>query len=194
MNRREALSAVSTILGGTIIGAEAFMSGCTNKVNSDPAFTGMLNPEQISLLDEVGETMLPTTATGPGAKAAQVGQFIHTIVTDFYTPAQQQVFLAGLEELDKLADGSFIALKEKDRLALLKITAQAAKDTPGSTVQINGIEEEVPHYFTLIRQLIMWGYLSAEVTAKESYNFVPVPGRYEGCIDYKKGDKVMYGG
>ena len=30
MNRRDALTRVSLLLGGTILGAEAFLSGCTN--------------------------------------------------------------------------------------------------------------------------------------------------------------------
>ena len=29
MNRREALSRVALIMGGTVLGAEAFLSGCT---------------------------------------------------------------------------------------------------------------------------------------------------------------------
>ena len=31
MNRREALSRVAIIMGGTVLGAEAFLSGCATK-------------------------------------------------------------------------------------------------------------------------------------------------------------------
>ena len=69
MNRREALSRVSILLGGTIIGAEAFLSGCKTTTTKTAAFS----TENIALLDEVGETIIPTTPDSPGAKAAQIG-------------------------------------------------------------------------------------------------------------------------
>ena len=78
MDRREALSRVALIFGGTIIGAEAFLSGC----KTTPKKEGLFADADIALLDEVGDTILPTTAASPGAKAAQIGQFMKTIVTD----------------------------------------------------------------------------------------------------------------
>jgi hypothetical protein len=40
MNRRDAISRVGLILGGTVIGAELFISGCKSgsKVNTDDLF------------------------------------------------------------------------------------------------------------------------------------------------------------
>ncbi|HCH44357.1 MAG TPA: twin-arginine translocation pathway signal protein, partial [Algoriphagus sp.] len=34
------------------------------------------------------------------------------------------------------------------------------------------------------------GYFSSEIGATQSLNYVEVPGRYDGCIDYNKGDKA----
>ena len=67
MNRREAISAVRFLVGGSVIGAEAFLSGCSSKPSS-PSVNGVLTSDQIAFLDEVGETILPTTASSPGAK------------------------------------------------------------------------------------------------------------------------------
>lgn len=76
MNRREALGRVGLILGGTIIGAEFFISGCkpsSKKVNE------LFDENNVALFDEIGETILPATST-PGAKAAAIGNFMALMV------------------------------------------------------------------------------------------------------------------
>src|SRR5690349_19751819 len=103
MDRREALSRVALILGGTIIGAEAFLSGC----KTTPAKVGLFAAEDIALLDEVGDTILPTTAASPGAKAAQIGDFMKTIVTDCYTEDDQRTFTDGITKLQKAAKDKY---------------------------------------------------------------------------------------
>src|ERR1700755_945827 len=99
MDRREALSRVALIVGGTIIGAEAFLSGCKN----EPKKEGLFAADDIALLDEVGDTILPTTAASPGAKAAQIGQFMKVIVTDCYPEDDQRTFTDGIGKLNDAA-------------------------------------------------------------------------------------------
>lgn len=78
MNRREALSRVAIIMGGTVLGAEAFLSGCTT------AKTGLVfSADDIAFLNEVGEVIIPATNT-PGAKEAKVGEFMSVMVRDCY--------------------------------------------------------------------------------------------------------------
>ena len=62
MQRREAVQYISLLLGGTLIGANAFLTGCKTKNEVSYTFTD----EDIAFLNEVGETILPATAT-PGA-------------------------------------------------------------------------------------------------------------------------------
>ena len=47
-----------------------------------------------------------------------------------------------------------------------------------------------PHYFMMMKQLTLFGYFTSEVGSK-SVRYIPVPGRYEGCVPYKKGDKLI---
>ena len=81
MNRRDALSRVALLVGGTVIGAEFFLSGCKNedRVGSSVDFT----EKDIAYLDEIAETILPKTDT-PGAKDAKVGAFMTVMVKDTY--------------------------------------------------------------------------------------------------------------
>ena len=81
MNRRDAVSAVAILLGGTIVGGEMFLSGC--KPGARKAAGIPMTQDDVAFLDEVAETIIPATGT-PGAKAAKVGQFMNTMVTDCF--------------------------------------------------------------------------------------------------------------
>src|SRR3954462_6192008 len=98
MNRRDAISRVGLLLGGSIIGAEFFISGCKSgsSLNTDD----LAAPETTAFLDEVGETILPATST-PGAKEAKVGAFMAVMVKDCYTEADQKAFKEGITKLDE---------------------------------------------------------------------------------------------
>jgi hypothetical protein len=188
MNRREALSSVALLLGGTIVGAEVFLSGCTT---SDKKLGASLNlsPDDISFLDEVGETILPTTASSPGAKATKIGEFMKTIVNDCYEEKDQKIFLDGMQKLDaasKSKNGkSFLESDDKQRHDLLVDLDKEQKDYMSKKKP-----EEPSHYFRMMKELTLWGYFTSEIGATKALRYVAVPGRYEGCIPYKKGDKA----
>jgi hypothetical protein len=42
----------------------------------------------------------------------------------------------------------------------------------------------------MMKQLTVWGYFTSEAGATKALRYVPVPGRYEGCIPYTKGEKA----
>ena len=212
MDRREALSRVALIFGGTIIGAEAFLSGCKP---TPAAREGLFAADDIALLDEVGDTILPTTASSPGAKAAQIGNFMKTIVTDCYTEDDQRVFTEGITKLNDAAkkkyNNSFVQLTPEQRTEFLIALDKEAKDR-GKEIgerQSKMTDEEKhqmalaknagtykrdakddPHYFGMMKQLTVWGYFTSEVGATKALRYVAVPTRCEGCIPYKKGDKA----
>ncbi len=50
-------------------------------------------------MDEIGETILPAGPGVPGAKEAKIGDFMKVIVTDCYTPEDQNTFTKGLQAL-----------------------------------------------------------------------------------------------
>jgi hypothetical protein len=211
MNRREALSSVALLLGGTIIGAEAFLAGC-NAPDKKIAAAGLnFSPDDISFLDEVGETIIPATTT-PGAKEAKIGDFMKTIVSDCYEEKDQKVFLNGMQSLNdacKTKTGKvfldcdaqqrhdfLVGLdkeskdyqKKKGDFDRAQGEKEAAEKAKGNTAYKK--EEMDNHYFIMIKQLTLWGYFTSEVGATKALRYVAVPGRYEGCIPYKKGDKA----
>ena len=188
MNRREALSSVALLLGGTIIGAEAFLSGCTNNDKKIGAAGLNFSPDDIAFLDEVGETIIPTTNT-PGAKAAKIGAFMKTIVTDCYEPKDQQIFLDGMKKLDdasvKKNGKSFLDSTPEQRHDLLVDLDKEQKEYMSKKKP-----EDPAHYFRMMKELTLWGYFTSEIGATQALRYIAVPGRYEGCVPYKKGDKA----
>ena len=186
MNRRDALSRVALLVGGSIVGAEFFLSGCKA---SEKKIAGLpLTKEDIAYLDEIAETIIPATDT-PGAKAAKVGEFMNTMVTDCYDEKDQKIFLEGMtkvnEACNKAHGHDFMTASPEHRKELLTAIDKEAKD-----YQKNKKNGDPNHYFSLIKQLTLLGFFTSETGATKTLRYIAVPGKYEGCIPYKKGDKA----
>lgn len=186
MNRREAISAVAMLLGGTVVGSSVFLSGCASPEKKDVSLN--FSQDNIAFLDEVAETILPTTKT-PGAKAAKVGQFMTVMVKDCYEPANQEVFLTGFEKIDKAADKKFQkAFMELD--ATQKTALLSELDKEQKEFMKEKKKEDPAHYFRMMKELTLLGYFTSEIGATQALRYKETPGAYRGCEDYKKGDKA----
>ncbi len=185
MNRRDALASIALLVGGTLVGAEAFLTGCKTTGKKE----GLFALDDMGFLDEVGDTILPTTASSPGAKAAQIGQFMKTIVTDCYSEDDQKIFTDGITKLNdaskKKYDKGFMELGADQKHDLLVMLDDEAKKY-NSTKK----EKDAHHYFSLMKQLTVWGYFTSKPGAEQALRYVPVPGKYIGDYPYKKGDKA----
>jgi hypothetical protein len=193
MNRREALSRVAIIMGGTVLGAEAFLSGCKT------ASTGIaFSKEDIAFLNEVAETILPATQT-PGAKEAKVGEFMQVMVTDCYEAKDQKIFMEGIKKLDeaskKMNNKSFMESDATGRHNLLVALDKEAKEVAAKAAEEkqknpNEKKEADKHYFAMMKELTLTGFFTSEVGATKALRYVAVPGKFVGSYPYKKGDKA----
>jgi len=187
MKRRDALAATIALLGVPVIGAQFFLSGCT-KPDQKP--TGLFTDEDFALLDEIGETILPTSENSPGAKAAQIGTFMKVMVNDCYDESEQTIFVNGITKFKEYCssrEGDFMKLSSEKKKAILIELDNEAKDHKAGS---NDADSE--HYFSMIKQLTVWGYLTSEPGATKALRFVPIPGRYEGCIPYSGEPAWLY--
>lgn len=198
MERREAVQYIALLLGGTLVGANSFLTGCKSDTGKDQAFT----PDDIAYLDEIAETILPATKT-PGAKAAKVGQFMTVMVNDCYEESDQKAFREGMDKINDLAEkqynGSFMKINPQQRHALLVSLDKEQKDYTKQQGEEKKRRMEkdksdktrdVPHYFKMMKELTLLGYFTSEIGSKQARRYMESPGRYEGCIPYKKGDKA----
>ena len=194
MNRREALSRVALIMGGTVLGAEAFLSGCTT------AKTGLVfSADDIAFLNEVGEIIIPATNT-PGAKEAKVGEFMSVMVRDCYDEKNQNIFMEGLRELQFKASKakigkSFMEANAQERHDLItaldkEVKEEAARAAEEKKKDPGSKKDASKHYFTMMKELTLTGFFTSEVGATKALRYVAIPGRFEGCVPYKKGDKA----
>jgi hypothetical protein len=184
MDRREALKCTSAILGMSLLGADAFLLGCRENKGLNELFT----KKDIELLDEIGETILPESEQSPGAKAAAIGSFMATMITDCYSKEEQKIFLAGLHEVEAASQRqyrmNFLQLSSVERFDLLsRFDKQARNTATGQPV----------HFFSMIKQLTVLGYFSSEPGVTKAMRYDPQPGGYNGCIKYKEGDRAWYG-
>jgi len=204
MNRRDAIGRVALIMGGAVIGAEFFISGCKS---TSTQVSDLFDANHVAFLNEVADTILPTTAGSPGAKAAGVGPFMAVMVRDCYTPADQKTFMEGLGKLDdasqKQFSNKFLSLTPQQRTDVLIAADKDQKDFTAKQDKVleadylkykDDQHHETPdmpnHYFRMMKELTLLGYFTSEVGATKALRYMETPGRYDGCMPYKKGDKA----
>lgn len=188
MNRRDALARVALLMGGTVIGANIFLEGC--KPADKKVMTGLdFQPEDVAYLDEIADTILPTTASSPGAKAAGVGSFMTVMVKDCYDENDQKIFTEGMNKLQdackKKNDKNFMESTPQQRHDLLVELDKEQKEHSK-----NKKKDDPEHYFRMMKELTLLGYFSSEIGSTKALRYVESPGRYEACIPYKKGEKA----
>lgn len=187
MKRRDATALLTALAGGALISSPILLPGCREDIA--PEVLAFFTKDEMILLEEVAETILPTTPKSGGAKAAGIGAFMDRYVADCLEESDQEILRSGLGQLDQRSQEqsgkSFLksaADKRHDLLVTLDIEAEAYQQKrQGQTP---------PHYFTLFKGLTLLGYFTSEVGATQALRYVPVPGRYEGAIPYQDGDKA----
>ena len=184
MDRRELLKMIVAATGAAMVGLPALVHGQAPAAGPKTAFSAA----DIATLDEIAETILPRTGT-PGAKNAGAGAFMARFVSDCYTAEQQAAFRAGLADIDKRAGGGFVSLVAGDRTELLRaLDVEARKRTVDvDETGMTGAGEKMPHYFTMIKQLTLFGFFTSKVGANDVLKYVAVPGRYDGDVPYVPG-------
>jgi hypothetical protein len=142
----------------------------------------------VDFLDEVADTILPRTDT-PGARDAAVGPFIARYSAACYPPEHIALLKFGISDIDArmqaLHSKRFPQASVAEKTSLLVNIDRQAKER---TRQVDGKSgDNSPHYFTLMKQLTLFGFFTSEPGATRVARYRPVPGRYKGCIPYIRG-------
>lgn len=183
MKRREALKSMVLMMGGAMVGSTAILTGCA----PEDRIEGLeFSERDIAFLDEIGETIIPTTDT-PGAKAVGIGSFMVMMVKDTYYKPEQETFVDGLNTLRKEfrdeVGSDFVEVSQEERSNYLnKVFAQAEAERE---------EREGPHYIHMLKDLTVLGYFTSEIGATKALRYVETPGRYDPCVDYEEGMKAF---
>ncbi len=183
MTRKEAVQYISVLLGGTLAGANSFLTGCKTTDKK------VLDSTDSAYLDEIAETILPETKT-PGAKAAKVGSFMIVMINDCYDEKEQAIFREGMQKINDQAQSKFgkefVAITPQQRHELL-----VQIDNEQKQYMKNKKQEEPVHYFRMMKELTLLGYFTSKPGCTQAKRYMPVPGKYIGCVPYTKGEKAI---
>jgi len=188
MDRREAIKRVSMLFGGLAFGG----SGLLNAVEKAHARAtairqvGTFTAQDIALLDEIADTILPETKT-PGAKAAHTGAFMALMVTDTYEDRNQTIFRDGLK---KLNDAGFMTATPAQRLTQLEQLDREQKAYMDARERGGGAP---PHFFRLMKELALLGYFTSEIGCSQAMRYRETPGRFDPCVPYTPGETTWAG-
>jgi len=211
MDRREAVRNVAFLMGGALSATTlgVFLDSCSSP--SANKGSNLFSPEQDQIITEVADIIIPNTKT-PGAKAAGVGPFISMMIKECYPEDAQKAFVKGLEDLEdrskKDFGKSFLQITVKEREELLgklrteTIAAQKVEnDKKNKDKEKNAKPLEkplaaqlrsnpTPYFFAIARDLTILGYFTSEIGATKALEYVQIPGRYDGCVDLKPGQRA----
>ncbi|MGS2738236.1 gluconate 2-dehydrogenase subunit 3 family protein [Sinomicrobium sp. M5D2P17] len=136
---------------------------------------------ELSLLDDIGETIIPTTDDIPGAKATRIGEYMIVMVKDCFRDEQKKLFIDGLNDLDQKCatqyNRSFQQLAPDQKLEFL------------GRLQEEALNSEEKHYFDIFRSLTISGYFTSEIGMVQARAYEPIPGRYIACMPLEEGQK-----
>lgn len=186
LNRRDAVQRIALLLGG-VISAPA-MAG----IRGEKTYHGvsiLASDEQVAMIREIADIIIPSTKT-PGAKAAQVEDFIVRVVKDCYPKEDQEHFYAGLSKLNadcKSACGKdFMAASATERKdALTKCMLEADQERKAN----RGKKAPTPFFF-MMKELTTTGYFTSKIGATEALEYLPIPGKFDGCMPLSPTQKT----
>lgn len=158
----------------------AVMSGCSSGPDGYAART--LSAHQDELVTVISELIIPETDT-PGARAANVNQFIDKMLTDWNSKEERDHFLSELDKIDQTSNemhgAEFLDLSREQQVEVLEQKEQEANDNPMS-------DTDLEPFFSMMKEYTLVGYYTSEIGATQELVWNHVAGRYDGCYPYSE--------
>ncbi len=171
MERRDFLRAFGVATAVALLPHDAVAAWST--VGTRLSSSGVLTGPQLASIGAIADTILPRTDS-PSATDVKVPAFIDVIVSEQYTDADRDAFIAGLAAIDgrakELGGASFGGLAESGRRDV--ITALEA--------ETNRRADPARTYWRL-KDLIIYGYFTSEPVMKTVLKTEIMPGRFDGA-------------
>jgi len=185
VSRRAAIKQLALACGLVLSASSlsALAAGVTPPTDLTRSKKTLLNSDQLTLLRELGEIIIPTTDT-PGAIAAGVHDFINHFVVYCASAEEQQHLVAGLQRIDESAktrfSTPFLSASKTQQIELLTNMEQAA----------NGFTADDRKLFKQLKALVTFGYYTSEIGATQELAYLAIPGGYKGNFKFKQVGKA----
>ena len=145
-----------------------------------------LTADEWTLIGEVSELIIPTTDTG-GALAAGVPDFVKMMLSDWFSAAERENFIAGMREFSAGAVGKYgrkfaeLTASEKDQYFGALLTAAEGRAAPRTP------------FVVLMKRLTIFGYYTSELGATTELRQHIATAHYEPAAVFKPGDRADSG-
>jgi hypothetical protein len=173
MNRREAVKTTGALLGGVLVTTNGFLIACARDQNRSAG--KVLSVEDQALIEDIADTLLPTTPNSPGAKAGGAGAAINMLLSDCRGPDEQKRVVDGLKQFRSTVGDHFASMSQTNRENWLRRIDNEAKAAGAD------------HYFPLVRELALQAYFSSEIGMTKALRYVMTPGKWVGCVPLQPG-------
>lgn len=147
-----------------------------------------LTPPQNEIVVAMSELMIPATDT-PGAKGAQVNEFIDLILSEWATEEEKAVFLAGLTETDRrtkeLFGHGFAAASSAEQSAIVQgFDEELSVYRKGQSREWTPFWElrKVTPFFDQMRRMTLVGYYTSTIGQEKELRVEIIPGALHGCV------------
>ena len=177
ISRRELLQAMALGCAGLLSSNLVAGSAAGFREPGGPVRQGRaLSGEQMRLLRELAETIIPRTDT-PGAAETDTHGFIDDQLAHCREPEEARRFISELDQFDELCrqhwKAGYADLSATDRQAAMNACARLQPP----------FEEFSGNFFFSLKELTVLGYYSSEAGASQDLVYLPIPGGYRG--DFK---------
>ena len=186
MNRRKA---IKNILALSVLGGAGYAGFRAFELNRSLNASNFL--EKKELISDLADIIIPQTNT-PGARAAQVEDFIISVLINCTSNVEQNIFSEGLENLEKYCDRNYgKVFSECSIPQRFAVVAQFEKSDLYESKLLNKINNKFfgSSFFTKLKDLTVQGYCNSSLGATEglAYNFIP--GHFAACIPLTPNQK-----
>jgi hypothetical protein len=140
-----------------------------------------IDNDQEKLITELSETIIPATDT-PGAKGTLTHVFVLRMLDDMFTKEEQQQFVKGMKDFDKMAEKKF------DK-SFVECTLPQREELLGGALNDKKLPEDLSAFLRIMKRLTVQGYMTSQYYLTNVRVYKLVPGKYYGCIPVTKLDQ-----
>jgi hypothetical protein len=174
----------------TMFGLSLTVPGLAAKAPAAP-----MTADELILIGEVSELIIPTTDTG-GALAAGVPEFVKMMLSDWFSEAERKNFISGMHEFSAGAPkkhgkkfGELSGSQKDQYFGELLAMAEAAQTSTSGT----GAGAPRMPFVVLMKRLTIFGYYTSELGATIELHQQIASEQYVPAAVIKPGDRADSG-
>jgi hypothetical protein len=159
------LGAAATVAVTLGIGDSAAAQSSGAAAVTSPAAGTFFSRDELAMVDELSEMIIPTDEHSPGARAAKVAAYIDTRLADAWDGQERTDWRAGLQRIDALSQESagkpFLQASAEQRLSVLTRIAKNEKEP----------REPEELFFAKLKSRVVDAYYTSEIGIKQEMEY-----------------------